>query len=82
MRTTLSLDDDVAILIEKVRKSRDASMKTVVNDALRGGLERMIKPISARKPFRTQSVDLGKCNYPNLDNTAEILAEAEGEWYK
>ena len=35
MRTTLSLDDDVAALLEKVRKAKDASLKEVVNAALR-----------------------------------------------
>ena len=82
MRTTLSIDDDVALQIEEIRKSRDTSLKAVVNEALRGGLEKMIKPAPARPVFRIRPLDLGKCNYPNLDNIAEVLADAEGEWYK
>jgi hypothetical protein len=82
MRTTLSLDDDVAALLEAVRKSRGAGLKQIVNDALRLGLEQLSKPAAARAPFRTRPVDLGKCYFPNLDNAWEVLAEAEGESYK
>jgi hypothetical protein len=82
MRTTLSLDDDVAALLEEVRKRRDAGLKQIVNEALRYGLEHLNKPAEPRTPFRTQAVDLGKCFFPNLDNTWEVLAEAEGESYK
>src|ERR1700736_6743609 len=35
MRTTLTLDDDVAVRIEHLRQKRDASFDDVVNDALR-----------------------------------------------
>ena len=45
MRTTLSLDDDVAALLERVRKAKDASLKEVVNAALREGLVRMVNLI-------------------------------------
>jgi hypothetical protein len=82
MRTTLSLDDDVAVLLDRLQKERDATFKEIVNEALRQGLERMTKPATPKKPFRTRSVALGKCYFPNLDNTWEVLAEAEGESYK
>ena len=39
MRTTLTLDDDVAAILERLRKSRDATLKNLVNEALRRGLE-------------------------------------------
>ena len=38
MKTTLTLDDDVAAALERVRRTRNASLKDVVNDALRRGL--------------------------------------------
>jgi hypothetical protein len=82
MRTTLSLDDDVAALLDQLQKERDTSFKQIVNEALRQGLERMTRPVAPRKPFRTQPVSLGKCYFPNLDNTWEVLAEAEGQPYK
>jgi hypothetical protein len=82
MRTTLSLDDDVAALLQQVQKKRDATLKQVVNEALRKGLEHMTQPVVRQKPFRTQPVNLGKCYFPNLDNTWEVLAEAEGDSHK
>lgn len=38
MRTTLTLDRDVAEAIEREMRRRDASLKSVVNDGLRLGL--------------------------------------------
>jgi ribbon-helix-helix CopG family protein len=43
MRTTLTLDDDVAAILERLRKSRDASLKDLVNEALRRGLKDMTR---------------------------------------
>jgi hypothetical protein len=76
MRTTLSLDDDVAALLEQVRKATDATFKDVVNTALREGLARLSSPAESQ-PFHTQPVDLGNCYCPNLDNVWEVLDEAE-----
>jgi hypothetical protein len=76
MRTTLTLDDDVAIMLEQLRKARETTFKQVVNDALREGLVRLSSP--AESPaFRTQPVDLGNCYFPNLDNVWEVLDEVE-----
>jgi hypothetical protein len=79
MRTTLSLDDDVAALLQRVQKKRDVTFEQVVNEALRLRLERMTQPAAAKKPFRTRPANLGKCYFPNLDNTWELLAEGEEE---
>ena len=76
MRTTLSLDDDIAALLEQMRKEREVTFKQLVNDALREGLARLKAPVEA-VPFRTKPVDLGNCNYPSLDNVWEVLDEAE-----
>ena len=38
MRTTLTLDPDVALLVKRRAKERRSSLKHVVNDALRKGL--------------------------------------------
>jgi hypothetical protein len=76
MRTTLSLDDDVAILLEQMRKARDISVKQLVNDALREGLARLNSPAET-EAFHTRPVDLGSCYHPNLDNVWEVLDEVE-----
>ena len=83
MRTTLSLDKDVAAALERLRKTRKASLKDVVNEALRRGLEQMASPQAApRKPFRTRAASLGRCLVGNVDNVSEVLAVAEGESFK
>src|SRR5579863_2308861 len=79
MRIALNLDEDVAALIENVRKATSASLKEVVNAALREGLARMLQSTTPRKNFRTGVHPPGRCYLPNLDNTADVLAFAEGE---
>jgi hypothetical protein len=82
MRTTITIDDDIAVVIERLRKTRQASLKSVINDALREGLRQLDSPRPHRKPFRTRAVDLGKPRLPDVDNIAEVLAIAEGEAFK
>ena len=41
MRITLTLDDDVAAALQRVRRTRNANLKDVVNDALRRGLNEL-----------------------------------------
>lgn len=74
MRTTLTLDDDVAAAIERLRRARDQSLKTVVNDVLRAGLSRLETPPPPRKRFRTATVDLGRPLITNIDNVSDLLA--------
>jgi hypothetical protein len=79
MRTTLTIDEDVAALLERVRKSKKASLRSVVNDALRQGLKEMARPPRRGKPYATRSVELGRCLLGNLDDISEVLDIAEGE---
>jgi hypothetical protein len=81
MRTTLTIDDDVAVQLERLRRSHDASLKDLVNDALRRGLRDMTTPSKKREPFRTQTFKMGK-PLINIDNVAEALAYLEGEGFK
>jgi hypothetical protein len=82
MRTTLTIDEDNAAVLERLRRSRDASLKDLVNEALRRGLRDMAAPPRQKKPFRTRSVDLGTPRLSNIDNVAEVLAVIEGEGYR
>ena len=82
MRTTLTIDDDVTVRLERLRRERDTNLKDVVNDALRQGLDCIeTKPAKSRKPFRMKTFDGGKLLIP-IDNVAEALALAEGEDFK
>ena len=82
MRTTLTIDDDVAAELEQLRRARDASLKDLVNDALRLGLREMIDRPKRKKLFRTRSFDGGGVLVKSIDNTAELLAEIEGEAWR
>ena len=79
MRTTLTLDDDVARLLERVRRKRGGSLKELVNRALREGLARLEEPRAARKRHVTKAVSLGRCLLDNVDDVSEVLAAADGE---
>jgi hypothetical protein len=81
MRTTLTIDDDVATEIEAVRRHRQLNLKDIVNEALRRGLREMRAPPRKRKPFRTQTFNLGPALI-NIDNVWEAIAIVEGEDYK
>jgi hypothetical protein len=76
MRTTLSLDDDVAAQLEAWRAQQNLSFKQAVNSALRRGLNELSRP-KVRKAFRTKPLDLGRCRLPDLNNIWEILDEVE-----
>lgn len=84
MRTTVTLDDDVAAALKRLNRTQKRRMKfkELINLALREGLKHLSKPSKKQSQFRTRSVDLGPCRYRNVDNVAEILAVAEGESYK
>ncbi|HYS47731.1 MAG TPA: CopG family transcriptional regulator [Xanthobacteraceae bacterium] len=82
MRTTLTIDDDVAIALERLRRSRDASLKELVNEALRRGIKDMSAQTKRRRRVRTRSVDLGPLQIAGIDNIAEVLAITEGEGFK
>jgi hypothetical protein len=73
MRTTLTLDDDVAALLTQIQEQRKATLKEVVNAALRNGLVAMTRPALPRERVRTKSYDTGKCALPNLDCMGEVL---------
>jgi hypothetical protein len=82
MRTTLTLEDDVAALLARVQAARRSSLKEVVNEALRQGLRQMTQSPPRREPYRTPSVALGPCLVGSIDDISEVLAIAEGEAFR
>jgi hypothetical protein len=81
MRTTLTLDDDVAVQLERLRSERDVSLKEIVNDTLRLGLRAAETPAKPRKPYRMKTFDGGKQLVP-FDNVAETISLIEGDDHK
>jgi Arc/MetJ family transcription regulator len=82
MRTTLTIDDDVAASLERLRRGQKLSLKQVVNEALRRGLEDMGKRRKQRERVQTRAVALGRVRVASIDNVAEALAIVEGENFK
>ena len=82
MRTTLTLDDDVAATLERLRRSRRTSLKRLINEALRRGLGDMGRRRRPREVIRTRAVALGRVRIATIDNIGEALAIAEGEGFK
>jgi len=83
MRTTLTIDDDVAAILERRRRAEDKSLKELVNEALRRGLrEPLTSPAKPREQSRTHPVSLGRCLVGEIVSVSEALAIAEGEDFK
>jgi hypothetical protein len=82
MRTTLTLDDDVAATLQSLRRSRRIGLKQLINEALRRGLKEMGRRRGPREPVRTKAVALGRVRVPSIDNIAEALAIAESESFR
>lgn len=81
MRTTLTIDDDVAATLERLRQSEGKSLKQLINQVLRRGLERRDDP-RKRKQVYTHPVPLGPSLIGSLDDISEVIAIAEGEDHK
>lgn len=82
MRTTLTLENDVAIAIERLRRARNRSLKDIVNQVLREGLKRFEARSETVTPFRTETVSLGRCLIGDVEDVSEALAIAEGEDFR
>jgi len=80
MRTTITLDDDVASRVERLQRSTQRTFKEVVNDLLRQGLDGR-PPARAKKLYRTRSFR-AQPYVSDLDNVAEALAVAEGDDFR
>lgn len=83
MRTTLTIDDDVAIALERVRERRALTLKAAVNEALRRGLRVMDAEAEGAQAERyvLPTWNSGGMRIP-VDHVAEALAWAEGEGHK
>ena len=82
MRTTMTLEKDVAARLERLARMRRQPMKALVNEALRAGLSVIEKPTSPGAQFRTTGMDLGVSKVGSLDDVAGVLARVEGESHR
>lgn len=81
MRTTLTIDDDIASLVEKEMRQSGDSFKGTVNRLLRAGLNvaREPEPI---KPFAVTPFPMGLKPGLNYDCIAELLEQVEGPYHR
>jgi hypothetical protein len=83
VRTTLTLDDDVAIELRRLQRQRNESFRETVNALLRAGLSTSGPRKTGKRPvFRTEPASLGTPRLKSLDNISEVLGFAEGEEYR
>lgn len=78
MRTTLTLEPDVANRLEAEMKRSGEGMKAVVNRALRVGLGMTDKPVEP-KPFRVEPHHFGFRPGTDLDRLNQLADELEAE---
>jgi hypothetical protein len=76
VRTTLTLDEDVAALLNKEVRKTGEPFKQVVNRCLRLGLTTKQPP---RKRFKVTPINLG---LPDFDKVEELLEYLEGPDYR
>ena len=81
MRTTLSIDDDVAELLEKEVRRSGESFKGTVNRLLRLGLIAVRRP-EQRKRFVVKPLEVTFPPGLSLDKTEEIIEFLEGPTHK
>ena len=81
MRTTLTLDEDVAAKLSALARRSGRAFKDVVNETLRRGLA-TARP-ARREPFRVQARSLGGLR-PGLqiDNIGALIESVEGRRHR
>jgi hypothetical protein len=77
MRTTLTLEPDVALKLKRRMAENKLSLKDAVNQALRVGLAADGMP--ARKPFRVVPHDFGFKPGIDLDKLGQLADQLEDE---
>ena len=80
-RITVTIDPDVAVQLEGLRRPHETSLRKAVNEALRRGL-RDLRARPMRERFRTQPIDGVTLLLDDVDNVAEVIAYADGEAFK
>lgn len=78
MRTTLTLDDDVAAKLKAASRKAGLSFREIVNETLRRGLVSR-QETAPREPFEIEARDLGELAPGlSLDNVWELVERVEG----
>jgi predicted transcriptional regulator len=82
MRTTMTLEKDVAARLGQLARRRRQPMKALVNELLRAGLAQVDRPDVPRRAFQTIGFDLGPSLVGSLDDVEGVLGRVEGESHR
>lgn len=85
MRTTLTLDDDIANRLAKQAQKSGRAFKEVVNETLRQGLawsDQLEKATAALSAFKVEARPLGLRPGLSYDNIGDLLEQTEGADHK
>lgn len=82
MRTTLTLEPDVAAALQRLCAEREMTWKELFNLALREGLHQLENPRPPGSRYTTPPVDPGRAALFGVHSVHELLAFAEGEDYR
>lgn len=82
MRTTLTLDDDIASTLKAEARRTGRPFRDIVNETLRRGLASR-RLTSRRQPFAVETRDLGELKPGlSLDNIGELIEHVEGPAFR
>ena len=81
MRTTLTIDTDVAMKAKRAVQITGLPFKSLINQALRIGIDSVLAPKESR-PYRTKGHPMGLRKGLSYDNIQELLSVAEGEDFR
>jgi hypothetical protein len=81
IRTTVTLDDDVADRVKRESRSRGASFRDTLNDLLRSALVNLESAPKHRR-LRIQPFPMGYKAGLNYDDIGSLLEYGEGETHR
>jgi hypothetical protein len=82
VRTTLTLDDDVAAKLKAESRRSGRAFKDIVNETLRHGLAKT-RPPASKRGFKVGVRDLGELQAGlSLDNIGEVIEHLEGSLHR
>ena len=83
MRTTLTLDDDVAAKLKAESRRAGRPVREIVNETLRLGLMSRRIATQRRQSFKVRARDLGNLKPGlSLDRVAELIEQVEGPLHR
>jgi hypothetical protein len=77
MRTTVTLDPDVAAKLKEETRTRGISFKEALNSSIRRGLDNGER--TRRKPYKVRTAKMGARPGVNLDKALRLAGELEDE---